>query len=43
MTSRGLNEDDFAQVAGFIDRAVQITQSINKTASGIISLKSYVL
>ncbi|KAI8051954.1 serine hydroxymethyltransferase-domain-containing protein [Syncephalis plumigaleata] len=34
MTSRGLNEDDFAQVAEFIDRAVQITQSINKGVSG---------
>ncbi|KAI9593242.1 serine hydroxymethyltransferase-domain-containing protein [Syncephalis fuscata] len=34
MTSRGLNEDDFAEVANLIDRAVQITQTISKQATG---------
>jgi len=34
MTSRGLVEKDFTQVAGFLDRGVKIAQAVKKSAGG---------
>lgn len=44
MTSRGLDEKDFAQVAGFIDRAVKIAKEANTKAAGkkVKDFKEYV-
>ncbi|KAG0198171.1 glycine hydroxymethyltransferase shm1 [Mortierella sp. GBA30] len=44
MTSRGLNEKDFEQVAGFIDRAVKIAKDANAKAAGkkVKDFKNYV-
>ncbi|KAF9979315.1 glycine hydroxymethyltransferase shm1 [Actinomortierella ambigua] len=44
MTSRGLSEKDFEQVAGFIDRAVQIAKDANSKAPGkkVKDFKDYV-
>ncbi|KAG0332067.1 glycine hydroxymethyltransferase shm1 [Podila humilis] len=44
MTSRGLDEKDFAQVAGFIDRAVQIAKDANSKVGSkkVKDFKEYV-
>lgn len=38
MTSRGLVESDFVQIARFLDRAIKITQDMDKTLLGTSSL-----
>jgi len=44
LTSRGFNEQDFVQVAEFLDRAVKITQDIqSKTGKKIKEFKSALL
>jgi glycine hydroxymethyltransferase len=40
LTSRGFKEDDFRQVAGFLDRAVQIAQEC-QTLAGSKKLKDF--
>ena len=42
LTTRGFKEDDFEQVAVFIDRAVQIAKDIKANTPGEAKLKDFV-